>query len=98
HRWLSSRASRSRFCKAARPTASLSSCDSLEPQGGDVADKEARRLGQGSAADLLSKWRGAERDRVAAEGSASVAALAKAAADEASAAATETADAARLSL
>jgi hypothetical protein len=64
----------------------------------DVAEAEGGRLGKGSAADLLSNWRAAERDRVAAEETASVATLAAAAAAEAMKAATETADAARLSL
>ena len=66
--------------------------------GAGMSDDEGAKLGQGSAADLLSKWRAAERDRVAAEDSAGVASLAKAAADEAALAATETAEAARLSL
>jgi hypothetical protein len=63
-----------------------------------VAEEEGSRLGQGSAAELLSNWRAAERDRAAAEETASVASLAAAAAREASAAAQETAEAARLSL
>jgi hypothetical protein len=63
-----------------------------------MSDEESKRLGRGSAADLLGKWRAAERDRVAAEESASVASLAKAAALQAAAAATETSDAARLAL
>ena len=67
--------------------------------GGDhVAEQEGARLGKGSAADLLSAWRAAERDRAAAEESASVASLARAAAAEAETAAIETAEAARLSL
>jgi hypothetical protein len=32
-----------------------------------VAEAEGSRLGTGSAAELLSNWRAAERDRVAAE-------------------------------
>jgi hypothetical protein len=63
-----------------------------------VAEKEGRRFGKGSAAALLSTWRAAERDRVAAEESASVASLAAVAATEAASAAIETAEAAKLSL
>jgi hypothetical protein len=63
-----------------------------------MAHEEGQKLGKGSAAELLSNWRAAERDRVAAEESASVASLAAAAASEAQVAATETAEAARLSL
>jgi hypothetical protein len=63
-----------------------------------MAESEGERLGKGSAADLLSKWRAAERDRAAAVESASVAALASDAAQRAAHAARETADAARLSL
>ena len=63
-----------------------------------MAEDEGRRLGKGSAAELLSAWRAAERDRAAAEESADVAELASNAAAEADTAATETATAARLSL
>ena len=63
-----------------------------------MAEREGERLGKGSAADLLSSWRAAERDRVAAEDTASVASLAATAAAEAETAATETSEAARLSL
>jgi hypothetical protein len=72
----------------------------LAPQDLEAAmsEDESKRLGRGSAADLLGQWRAAERDRVAAEESAGVASLAKHAAEEASAAATETSDAARLAL
>ena len=63
-----------------------------------MAEDEAQKIGEGSAAELLSSWRAAERDRVAAEDTAGVAGLAAAASAEASKAATETADAARLSL
>jgi hypothetical protein len=63
-----------------------------------VAEQEGQRLGKGSAAELLSAWRAAERDRAAAEDSANVAELASVAAAEAERAATETATAARLSL
>ena len=64
----------------------------------DLAEQEGRRLGKGSAAELLSAWRAAERDLAAAEETVSVADLASSAAAEAETAATETADAARLSL
>lgn len=67
-------------------------------EGIDVAEQERGHLGSGSAAALLSRWRSAERDRVAAEGSASVASLAAAAAAEAEIAANETSEAARLSM
>ena len=63
-----------------------------------MAEDEAQRIGEGSAAELLSTWRAAERDRVAAEDTAGVAELAAAASAEASKAASETTDAARLSL
>ena len=63
-----------------------------------MAESEGERLGKGSAADLLSAWRAAERDHVAASQAATVAQLASAAADRASEAAKETAEAARLSL
>jgi hypothetical protein len=67
-------------------------------QGGTaLAEAEAERLGKGSAAELLATWRAAERDRVAAEETASVASLAAAAAKEAATAAEETAAAASLS-
>ena len=66
--------------------------------GSTLAEEEGERLGKGSAAELLSNWRAAERDRVAAEETASVAALAASAAVEAATAAQETAEAARLSL
>jgi hypothetical protein len=66
--------------------------------GGRMAEREGERLGKGSAADLLSNWRAAERDRVAAEETASVASLAASAAAEARTAAAETSEAARLSL
>ena len=63
-----------------------------------MAESEEKRLGKGSAAELLSKWRAAERDHAAAIESASVASLASDAAQRAANAARETADAARLSL
>jgi hypothetical protein len=63
-----------------------------------VAEGEADRIGKGSAADLLSRWRAAERDHAAAVESASVAELAAATAERAAHAARETAAAARLSL
>jgi hypothetical protein len=63
-----------------------------------MPESEDQPLGKGSAADLLARWRGAERDHAAAVESASVAALAADAAQRASIAARETADAARLSL
>src|SRR6185295_9730854 len=63
-----------------------------------VAEREADNVGKGSAAELLSAWRGAERDRVAAEETASVAAMARKAAAEAAAAAKETSEAAQLAL
>ena len=66
--------------------------------GTALAEDAGKRLGKGSAAELLAAWRGAERDRAAAEATASVAALASAAATEAQTAASETATAARLSL
>ena len=66
--------------------------------GTTVAEAEGESLGKGSAAELLANWRAAERDRVAAEETSSVAALAADAATEASAAAVETAEAAKLSL
>src|SRR5690349_5288094 len=64
----------------------------------DVAEKEGERLGKGSAADLLSAWRAAERDHAAASEAANVAQLASDAAQRAAEAARETSDAARLSL
>jgi hypothetical protein len=63
-----------------------------------MAESEGERLGKGSAADLLSAWRGAERDHAAADEAASVAQLATEAARRAARAARETADAAKLSL
>lgn len=63
-----------------------------------MSDAEGERLGKGSAAELLSAWRAAERDRVAAEATLSVASMASVAAQEAARAAKETSDAARLSL
>jgi hypothetical protein len=63
-----------------------------------LAESEGERLGKGSAAELLGNWRAAERDRVAAEETASVASLAAEAAAEAATAAEETAAAAKLSL
>jgi hypothetical protein len=63
-----------------------------------MAESEGERLGKGSAAELLAKWRAAERDHAAAVESASVASLASDAAQRAAHAARETADAARLSL
>jgi hypothetical protein len=63
-----------------------------------MSETEGRRLGKGSAADLLADWRAAERDHAAAIESASVASLAAAAAERAAHAARETADAAKLSL
>ncbi len=63
-----------------------------------MAESEGERLGKGSAAELLSNWRAAERDHAAAIESAGVAALAAEAAQRASRAAQETAEAARLSL
>ena len=59
---------------------------------------ESNRLDKGSAARLLSDWRAAERDSVAARASAEVASLAAAAAQTAEQAALETAEAARLAL
>src|SRR6185312_11064078 len=63
-----------------------------------VSEKEAERLGKGSAAELLSAWRGAERDRVAAEETLQVASVAALAAAEAARAAQETSEAARLTM
>jgi hypothetical protein len=63
-----------------------------------MSETEGRRMGKGSAADLLADWRAAERDHAAAIESASVASLAAAAAERAAHAARETADAARLSM
>ena len=63
-----------------------------------MAESEGERLGKGSAADLLSAWRAAERDHVAAGDAAGVAHLATEAARRAADAARETADAAKLSL
>lgn len=60
-----------------------------------MAEAESRK--RGTAAELLSQWRAAERDLVAARESADVATLAAAAAQEALVAARETGDAARLS-
>ena len=59
---------------------------------------ESNRLNQGSAARLLSDWRAAERDSVAARASADVANLASDAAERAARAAQETAEAAKLAL
>ena len=63
-----------------------------------MAEFEGERLGKGSAAELLSNWRAAERDHAAAIESAGVAGLAAEAAQRAAKAANETAEAARLSL
>jgi hypothetical protein len=63
-----------------------------------MAEDEKNRLGAGSAAELLSDWRAAERDHAAAVETANVASIAAAAAQRAAHAARETADAARLSL
>ena len=63
-----------------------------------MAESEGQRLGKGSAAELLAKWRAAERDHAAATETANVASLAAAAAQRAAHAARETAEAARLSL
>jgi hypothetical protein len=63
-----------------------------------MAESEGERLGKGSAAELLSNWRAAERDHAAAIESAGVAGLATDAANRAANAARETAEAARLSL
>ena len=63
-----------------------------------MAEFEGERLGKGSAAELLSNWRAAERDHAAAIESAGVAGLAAEAAQRAAKAAHETAEAARLSL
>jgi hypothetical protein len=63
-----------------------------------MAESEGERLGKGSAAELLSNWRAAERDHAAAVESAGVAGLAAEAAQRAAKAAHETAEAARLSL
>jgi protein-tyrosine-phosphatase len=63
-----------------------------------MAESEGERLGKGSAAELLSRWRAAERDHAAAIESAGVGALAVEAAKRAANAARETAEAARLSL
>lgn len=57
-----------------------------------------KHLGKGSAADLLSAWRAAERDHAAAIETANTSTLAAAAAERAANAARETAEAARLSL
>ena len=59
-----------------------------------MAEAESRR--RGTAAELLSNWRAAERDLVAARESADVAELAAAAAEQALVAAKETSEAARL--
>ena len=63
-----------------------------------MSEKEGDRLGKGSAAELLSNWRAAERDRVAAEETLQVASVAALAAAEAATAAQETSDAARLTM
>jgi hypothetical protein len=63
-----------------------------------MSETEGRRMGKGSAADLLANWRAAERDHAAAVESAGVADLASEAAERAAHAARETADAAKLSL
>ena len=63
-----------------------------------MSEKEGDRLGKGSAAALLSAWRVAERDRVAAQETLQVASVAALAAAEAAKAAKETSEAARLSL
>jgi uncharacterized membrane protein len=57
-----------------------------------VSEEEGEHLGKGSAAELLGAWRAAERDRIAAEKTASVATTAENAASVAAL------DAARLSL
>jgi hypothetical protein len=58
----------------------------------------SHELEKGSAARLLSDWRAAERDAVAAKASADVASLAAGAAETAARAALETAEAAKLAL
>jgi hypothetical protein len=63
-----------------------------------VSAKDRDPVGKGSAAELLSAWRGAERDRVAAEETLQVASVAAVAATEAAKAAQETSDAARLTM
>jgi hypothetical protein len=60
--------------------------------------EETNRLADGSAAKLLSDWRAAERDSVAARASADVAGLASDAAERAARSALETAEAAKLAL
>jgi hypothetical protein len=60
--------------------------------------EETNRLAEGSAAKLLSDWRAAERDAVAARASADVADLASHAAERAARAAQETAESAKLAL
>ena len=60
-----------------------------------MAEEASRR--RGTAAELLSEWRAAERDLVAAQETLDVATLAAAAADEAVIAARETSEAAELS-
>jgi hypothetical protein len=63
-----------------------------------MAESEAEKMGKGSAAELLSNWRAAERDHAAAIETAGVAGIAAEAAQRAARAARETAEAARLSL
>jgi len=63
-----------------------------------MAESEGKRIGKGSAAELLANWRAAERDRAAALDTATTASLAVEAATRAAHAARETAAAARLSL
>jgi hypothetical protein len=63
-----------------------------------VSEKAGEQLGKGSAAELLSNWRAAERDRIAAEETLKVAGVAAHAAAEAAKAARDTSDAARLTM
>jgi precorrin-2 methylase len=63
-----------------------------------MVEAKDRRTGTGSAAELLGNWRAAERDLAAAQATAGVTSLAAAAAASAVTAATETGEAARLSM
>ena len=63
-----------------------------------MAEHDEPPLGSGSAAELLSAWRAAERDHAAALDASDTAGLAALAAGRAATAARETAEAARLSL
>lgn len=76
----------------------------MRPKGGDVtpigdpAVKQAPKVGHDSAAELLSQWRSAERDTIAAKAAAEVATLAVSAAESAEEAASQAEAAAQVAM